>query len=101
VVDGVGVKVFVGVVVLVGVCVGVPVFVGVFVNVGVTLGVGVNVDVGLTLGVGVGVVGTGDVSGALYTFITAAHTCLGCFDPFGYIISLMLGCLLYGFGGIL
>jgi hypothetical protein len=89
--DGVGVKVFVGVTVLVGVSV----------CVGVILGVGVRVDVGVILGVGVGVVGTGDVSGALYTFITAAHTCLGCFDPFGYIISLMLGCFLYGFGGIL
>jgi hypothetical protein len=77
------------------VLVGVSVFVGVSVCVGVTVGLAV------ILGVGVGVVGTGDVSGALYTFITAAHTCLGCFDPFGYIISLMLGCLLYGFGGIL
>jgi hypothetical protein len=76
--------------------------VGLGVLVGVVVTVGVTVVVGVIEGVGVGDTGgTGDVSGALYTFITEPHTCLGCFDPFGYIISLMFGCLLYGFGGIL
>jgi hypothetical protein len=90
--DGVGVLVTVGVTVVVGVMDGVTLVVGVLVGVGVT------VFVGVIEGVGVGV--TFD-TGSLYTFITAPHTCLGCFDPFGYIISLMFGCLLYGFGGIL
>ena len=93
----VGVKL--GVKLIVGVILGVKLIVGVGVLVGVKLIVGVGLGVKLIVGVIEGV-GCGDVSGALYTFITAAHTCLGCFDPFGYIISLMLGCLLYGFGGI-
>jgi hypothetical protein len=99
-----------GVTLIVGVIDGVNVKVGVILGVKLIVGVGVLVGVKLIVGVGLGVklivgviegVGCGDVSGALYTFNTAAHTCLGCFDPFGYIISLMLGCLLYGFGGIL
>jgi hypothetical protein len=71
----------------------------VLVKVVVGEGVGVEVKVVVGEGVGVGVTTTSD-GGALYTFITAPHTCLGCFEPFGYIMSLMFGCLLYGFGGI-
>jgi hypothetical protein len=95
------VGVFVGVLVKVGVILGVKLIVGVGVLVGVELIVGVilgvKVIVGVIDGVGVGVTSEG---GSLYTFITAAHTCLGCLEPFGYIISLMFGCLLNGFGGI-
>jgi hypothetical protein len=96
---GIGLDVGVGVKVVVVVGVGVPVFVGVLVLVGVGVVVGLGVPVGVFEGVGVGVTTTSD-GGALYTFITAPHTCLGCFEPFGYIMSLMFGCLLYGFGGI-
>jgi hypothetical protein len=101
--------VFVGVDVGLGVLVGVPVFVSVGVDVGlgvlvgVPVGVGVVVDAGVPVGVlegvGVGVTPTTPDEGC-GTFITAAQTCLGCLEPFGYIISLMFGCLLLGFGGI-
>jgi hypothetical protein len=112
--DGVGVLVTVGVTVVVGVTVGlvvtvgvtvvvgvmdgvtlvVGVLVGVVVTVGVTVVVGVTVLVGVIEGVGVGdTTGPDDVSG---TFIInpPTQTLPGCFEPGGYIISLIFGCLL-------
>ena len=69
------------------------VFVIVGVGVGDKPGVGVKLDVGVCVGVieGVGVGDTGTPDDACGTFITEAHTCLGCFEPFGYIILLMFG----------
>ena len=88
------VGVFVGVLVKVGVTLGVGVLVGVPVFVGVSVCVGVTVGLAVIEGVGVGVVGTlDDVSG---TFIInpPTQTLPGCFEPGGYNISLILGCLL-------
>jgi hypothetical protein len=94
------VGVFVGVLVKVGVILGVKLIVGVGVLVGLKVIVGVILGVKVIVGVGVGdTTGPDDVSG---TFIInpPTQTLPGCFEPGGYIISLMFGCLLNGFGGI-
>jgi hypothetical protein len=88
----VGVKV--GLKLIVGVFVGVLVKVGVILGVKLIVGVGVLVGVKLIVGVGEGVTtGPDDVSG---TFIInpPTQTLPGCFEPGGYNISLILGCLL-------